>query len=128
MPKGNLGHFVGPCYTCGGPHWARDYPQTISNTKVSNLPIFCLGCGFKHLITSYPNKPREDMDGRKVTLNYISTISSPFSLETDANPIGVRVVTRAQAKKKKKEEQRVVLEERAHKSKRKQKRRTKCRK
>ncbi|MCO5610958.1 hypothetical protein L7F22_065205 [Adiantum nelumboides] len=77
----------GPCYKCGGNHWAK-------NCSCTEMIGYCLECSITHVIPNCPKHPNKE---GKTTMNVVGMLPSPSGLEAEPKVL-VKVVTRAQAK------------------------------
>ena len=97
--QGNLVQTLGPCFKCGGNHWARDCPRVRPGMVWSCVERFCLGCHIDHLSKNCPEKPASnDVENPpNVSLNLMEVISSPPTSRND-EVATLHVVTRAQVR------------------------------
>ncbi|WP_286497653.1 hypothetical protein, partial [Escherichia coli] len=89
---------LGPCFHCGGDHWARECPRDKPGMAWPRVERFCPGCHIDHLSKDCPSKPAKQDDGPPTSSpNIVEVIQSPPTSGTD-EIASLRVVTRAQAK------------------------------
>ncbi len=91
---------VGPCFKCGGDHWARDCPKERSGVDWPRVERFCPGCHIDHLSKDCPNKPATTVTNGPPTssLNYVEIIPSPPVVTGRDEIASLGVITRAQAR------------------------------
>ena len=73
--QGNSIQVLGPCFKCGGDHWARDRPRDRPGMVWPRVKRFCLGCHIDHLSKNCPQKPAANAKNPpNVSLNLMEVI------------------------------------------------------
>ena len=98
--QGNSVQTLGPCFKCGGDHWARDCPRDRPGMVWPHVKRFCPECHIDHLSKNCPDKPKANAENPpNVTLNLVEVIPSPLASRSE-DVATLHVVTRAQARSK----------------------------
>ena len=102
--QGNSVQTLGPCFKCGGDHWARDCPRDRPSMVWPCVKRFCPGCHIDHLSKNCPKKPAANAENPpNVSLNLVEVIPSPPASGSE-EVATLHVVTRAQARNKRQNE------------------------
>ena len=88
------------CFKCQGDHLMKDCPESVpQQQKFPPVERHCVKCCVEHLPKDCPSKRRGAINsnqGATTSLNYLETIPSPNTSETDTERMPLNVVTRAQ--------------------------------
>ena len=88
------------CFKCQGDHLMRDFLESVpQQQKFPLVERHYVKCYSEHLPKDCPSKPREAANPNQrptTSLNYLETIPSPNTFETETERVPLNVVTRAQ--------------------------------
>ena len=90
----NFVQVLGPCFKCGGGHWARDCPRDRPGMVWPQVERFCPSCRIDHLSKNCLEKPASSVENPpNLSLNSMEVHASPPMSKSD-EVATLHVVTR----------------------------------